>query len=133
MRPVGSWLERFRRPAGIPAAVTEELDAELLPVFAALDRIEEEAVAIRKAAEEEASRRLDAAEAEAERRLASWRRRADAERTRAELQQRDAITARARALESRGSEEAAEILTRGRERIPALVAVVIACITEGTR
>jgi hypothetical protein len=130
MRPVATWLERFRRPAGVPAAATEEIDVELMPVFAALDLIEEEASAIRAAAAAEASRRVDAAVAEAERALARWRREAEAERAAAEARRRDAITTHARSLEAQGLAEADRVRERGLKRIPELVSVVVTCITR---
>jgi hypothetical protein len=129
VRPVASWLERFRRPAGVPAAATEELEAELMPVFAALDAIETDAGAIRAAAAAEASRRVDAAVVEAERLLVDWRRKAEVERANAQAARRGAIAAEARSIEAEAEQEAARIRARGRERIPELVADVVACIT----
>jgi vacuolar-type H+-ATPase subunit H len=129
VRPVASWLERFRRPAGVPAAATEELEAELMPVFAALDAIETDAGAIRAAAAAEASRRVDAAVVEAERLLVDWRRKAEVERANAQAARRGAIAAQARSIEAEAEQEAARIRARGRERIPELVADVVACIT----
>ena len=58
MRPVGSVLERFRRAAAVPAAAGDTVEAELMPVFAALDEIEAEAAQIRADARAEAERRL---------------------------------------------------------------------------
>jgi vacuolar-type H+-ATPase subunit H len=130
VRPVASWLERFRRPAGVPAAATEELEAELMPVFAALDAIETDAGAIRAAAAAEASRRVDAAVVEAERLLVDWRRKAEVERANAQAARRGAIASQARSIEAEAEQEAARIRARGRERIPELVADVVACITE---
>jgi vacuolar-type H+-ATPase subunit H len=129
VRPVASWLERFRRPAGVPAAATEELEAELMPVFAALDAIETDAGAIRAAAAAEASRRVDAAVVEAERLLVDWRRKAEVERANAQAARRGAIASQARSIEAEAEQEAARIRARGRERIPELVADVVACIT----
>ena len=129
MRPVSNWLDRFRRP-GVPAAASEELDAELLPVFATLDEIEEEAAAIRIAADAEAARRIEAAAFEAERILVRWRREAEAERVRAEADRREAVAGEARSIELRAEAEAAELRERGLERMPALVATVLACLQE---
>ena len=130
MRPVGTWLERFRRPAAVPAAASEELDSELMPVFAALDEIEEEARRLREEAEREAARRVDAASVQAERALARWQHRAEAERARAEVERREAIASEAQASEAEAETEAERLRARGLERIPALVAEVVACITE---
>ncbi len=132
MRVAGTWLERFRRPAGVPAAATEELDAELMPVFAALEEVEAEAARLRKEAKREADRRVSAASAEAARRLADWRRRAEAERVRARDERRAALGAEARALETEARAEAERLLQRGRAQIPELVAEVVACVTESS-
>lgn len=132
MRVASSWLERFRRPAGVPAAATEELDAELLPVFAALEDVEAEAARLREEAAREADRRVAAASAEAARRVADWRRRADAERLRARDERRLQLTAEARSLEAEARAEAERVLRRGRKRIPELVAAVIECVTGET-
>jgi hypothetical protein len=129
VRPVSTWLERFRRP-GVPAAASEELDAELLPVFAELDAIEQEAASIRLEADREAEARVEAAAAEAERVLARWRTKAEAERVRAEAERREQVAGEARSIERRARAEAAELRERGLERIPALVASVLACIGE---
>ena len=129
MRPVSNWLDRFRRP-GVPAAASEELDAELLPVFATLDEIEQEAAAIRIEADAEAARRVEAAALEAERILVRWRREAEAERVRAEADRREAVAGEARSIELRAEAEAAELRERGLERMPALVATVLACLQE---
>lgn len=129
MRPVSNWLDRFRRP-GVPAAASEELDAELLPVFATLDEIEQEAAAIRIEADAEAARRVEAAALEAERILTRWRREAEAERVRAEADRREAVASEARSIELRAEAEAAELRERGLERMPALVATVLTCLQE---
>lgn len=133
MRAPGALLERFRRPAAVPAAASDEVDVELMPVLAALDKIDEEANRLRADAEREAARRLAAAAAEAERVVGQWRRIADAERLRAEAAEREARAQAAHRLESEAEREAARVRARGLERIPALVASVIACIEEGER
>ena len=132
MRVAGTWLERFRRPAGVPAAATEELDAELMPVFAALEEVEAEAARLREEATREADRRVAAASAEAARRLADWRRQAEAERVRSRDERRAALGAEARAVEAEARAEAELLLQRGRARIPELVAEVLACIEDGS-
>lgn len=129
MRPVAAWLERFRRPAAVPEAASEELDAELMPVFAALDEIEAEAARLREEADREAKRRVDAATVQAEEILARWQRRAEVERARAETGRREKIAMHAHAIEVEAEKEAERLRRRGRERIPALVAEVVDCIT----
>ena len=131
MRPVAVWLERFRRPAGVPAAASDELDAELMPVFADLERIEEEARALREEAEREAERRVEAAAAEAGRVLAEWRRRAETERARAESERRAALASEARAIEREAEIAAERVRERGLERMPALLAAVVSAVKEG--
>jgi hypothetical protein len=130
VRPVATWLERFRRPAAVPEAASEEVDAELMPVFAALDEIEVEATRLREEAEREATRRIDDAAVHAEHVLVRWQQRAEAERARAEAEQREAIAAHAHEVEVEAEREAERLRRRGRERIPVLVAEVLACITE---
>jgi hypothetical protein len=133
MRPVSAWLERFRRPAGVPAAAGEELEAELLPVFAVLDEVEEDARRLRQEAEREAGRRRDEGAAKSERLIAEWRRRADAERTRAETERRQAVASEVRAIEAAAAEEVVRLRERGGSRIPELVADIVACLTEEDR
>lgn len=129
MRPVGSVLERFRRAAAVPAAAGDTVEAELMPIFAALDEIEAEAERIRADARAEAERRLARAAADAERILERRGRRAEAERARAEGERREAAVREAHAIEAAAQEEAARILSRGRERIPSLVAEVVGSLT----
>ena len=131
MRPVGSVLERFRRAAAVPAAAGDTIEAELMPVFAALDEIDAEAEQIRAVARREAERRLAASSVEAERIVERHRRRAEAERARAEAERREEATREAHTIEATAREEAARILSRGRERIPALVAEVVGSLTGG--
>ena len=125
LRPVGSWLERFRRAAAVPAAVGDDLEAELMPVFAALAELEREAEGLRAAAVHDGERRRAAAAAEAERILVEARRNAAAERARAEEERRCAATSEAAAIEAAGRAEAERVAARGRERLPALVADVV--------
>ena len=132
MRPVSAWLQRFRQPAGVPAAVGDEVESELMPVFATLDEIEEEARALREKAEAEVARRLDAAAIEVERILARSDRQAEVERIRAETEHRHEITSKARSIEREAQAEAERVRERGLEQIPALVASLIACLEEKT-
>jgi uncharacterized membrane protein YqiK len=129
--PLGSLLERFRRSGGVPAAVSDDLSAELLPVFAALEAVEVEAARIREAAHADAERRREAAAVQAERTLAAARKQAEAERARAEAARREAATAAARAVEAAALAEADRIRTIGRERIPALVDEIVQSVREG--
>ena len=130
MRPVGSLLERFRRPAAVPAAVSGDLEAELVPVFAALDAIEAEAAALGEEARREAERRRAAAAADAEAVLAQARRRAEVARGRAEAEARAAASREAREIAVAAQREAARIRSQGRSRIPPLVDDVLALLTR---
>lgn len=133
MRPLGSWLDRFRRVAAVPAAVADDLAAELLSVFAALDLIEAEAAEVRAGAAREAERRRAGADAEAERILERGRKRAEAERARAEAQRRAEADAAVREIEIAALAEAERIRRRGAARLPALVEEVAAVVVRGPR
>jgi len=61
---MGSFLERFRRSAGVPASVGGDISAELASVFLALDEIEREVGALREHSEAAAAERLYEAEEE---------------------------------------------------------------------
>jgi hypothetical protein len=130
VKPIGAWLERFRRPAGVPPAAAEELESELMPIFALLDEIEREAEVLRAEAEREAARRADASLADAEGVLASWRRRAEAERATIEREQHVLATTEARALEAEAVRSAEQVRIRGFERIPQLVGAVMRCLVQ---
>lgn len=128
--PVSSLLDRFRRSSGVPAAVSDDLEAELVPVFAALEAVEAEAAQIRESARVEADRRREAAAAQAERLLVAARRRAEAERTRAEALRREATTSEALAVEAAAQAEAERIRAAGGQRIPALVDEILRSLVE---
>ena len=133
MRPLASWLERFRRPAAVPEAAGESVAAELMPVFAALDEIEEAATRVRTEAEAEARTRIEAAERAADRVVDAARARAPAERARAEAARLAELEDAARRMEEEAQIEAEAVLVRGRGRIPALVEQVVASVTEDVR
>jgi hypothetical protein len=123
-------LERFRRSAGVPAGVGDELAAELSPVFAALDEIEREVSRLRDRSEASAAVRLQEAENEVERILAEGHR-SGAQQRHAEL--RSAVRrADAEAEEIAGQAEVEAQATRrlGRERLPRLVDEVLARVLE---
>ena len=130
MRPLASWLERFRRPAAVPEAAGESLAAELMPVFSALDEIDEDAARVRAAAEAEAERRIDAAERAAEAVVAAALARAPVERARSEAVRLAELEDSARAVEAAAQADAEAVLARGRELIPGLVQRVVARVTE---
>jgi len=134
MRLPGDLLERFRGLAAVPtvpavpAPSNEEPGPELVPVFAVLDGIEQEARALQEEAEREAARRLEATSIEVDAALSRWQQRAEAERVRVEAERREELAREAHAIELGATAEAERLRARGRERIPALVDEVIACI-----
>jgi vacuolar-type H+-ATPase subunit H len=124
--PVSSLLERFRRSAGVPAVVGEEVSAELAPVFAVLDEIEQEAGVLRDRSEADASLRLGRATAEAESILAAGRERAALERDdafRSVLREADGESD---AIISQADAEAEAIRRKGEARLPKLVSEILA-------
>ena len=126
-------LDRFRRSAGVPAAVSDDLAAELAPVFHALDLIEAEADRIREAALRRAAVIASETQAEIEHLLADARAQAEAERAEAIKAGRRAAQAELRAIETRAQEEAAEIGRVGGTRIGPLVAEVVRCVEASPR
>jgi hypothetical protein len=133
------WLQRFRRPAAVPsvpavpAVPSEEPSPELVPVFAVLEGVEQEARRLREESEREVARRQEAATAEVESALSRWRRRADAERVRAEVDEREKTAHDVRAIELAAAAEADRLRARGLERIPGLVDEIVSCVGEESR
>lgn len=128
-----SFLDRFRRVAGVPAAVADDVAAELGPLFAALDDLESDAANVERSAAERAATSAHRTAEEIQQILSDAIGQAEAERA-------DAIKAGRRAAEAEAAEiiraaetEAAGIRTEGRRRLPALVAEVLECVTEGPR
>lgn len=126
-----SFLDRFRRVAGVPAAVTDDLAAELAPLFAALDDLEVEAAGIEQSAAEAAANRAHGASEEIQQIKSDAAGQAEAERA-------DGIKAGRRAAEAEAAKiirvaeiEAERIRSEGRQRLPALVAEVLECVEEG--
>ena len=133
VRPVRSILDRFRRGAAVPADPGSALAAELAPVFAALDALEEKAERLRADAGRRAARRVAAARDEAEGRAARDRELAEAERDEVARERRHAGAREARELHAAAEAEARGIAEAARRRMPALVAEVVACVKEGPR
>jgi len=126
-----SFLDRFRRVAGVPAAVTDDIAAELAPLFAALGDLEQEAAGIERSAAEGAATRAHGATEEIQQITSDAEGQAEAERA-------DAIKAGRRAAEAEAAKiirvaeiEAERIRSEGRQRLPALVAEVLECVQEG--
>jgi hypothetical protein len=129
-RPLRTLLERFRRSAGVPAGVGEELSAELAPVFAVLDQIESEVELMRARSEASASARLQETDEEVETVLAEGQRVA-AEARNAELRSALRRTESEADVIARQAEAEAEDTRRlGDERAPALVEAVLDRVRE---
>lgn len=128
--PIAGFLERFRRSGGVPASVGGDTAAELAPVFASLDQFEAEAVEIRRDAEASTEHVIDAARNEAERVVADARLRSEAERNVAMQARLLAADAEVAAVLDRAQTEARRIAAAGEQRLPALVAEVLARATE---
>jgi flagellar biosynthesis/type III secretory pathway protein FliH len=121
-------LDRFRRGAGVPATASDDLSAELAPLFFALDSVEAEAAHIRAAALRRAAAIAEAAQDEIEQILSDGKEQAEAERAEAIKVGRRAVEVEARAIEARASTEAEEIERTGRTRIAPLLAEVLRCV-----
>jgi vacuolar-type H+-ATPase subunit H len=128
--PIGSFLERFRRSAGVPASVGGDVFVELASVLLALDEIEREVAALREHSAAAAAERLYEAEEEAQRIVADGRGRADSERDdalRAGLQAADAETV---AILRRAEADAEEIRRAGEQRLARFVDEVLVRVFE---
>jgi len=121
-------LERFRRTAGVPAVPAEDFEAELAPVFAALEELEADAARVRDRGRAEAAERLAAARVESERIASTRRPLVEAERARVAAARQTAAEDEARDIVARAEVEANRIRAHGRERIPSLVDTVLASV-----
>ena len=126
-----AFLDRFRRHGGVPAAVTDDIGAELGPLFAALDDLEQEAAGAESVAAGRAATRAHDVAEEIQQILSDARGHAEAERA-------DAIKAGRRTAEAEAARiirvaeiEAERIRREGRRRLPALVAEVLECVGDG--
>ena len=128
--PIAGFLERFRRSAGVPAAVGGDASAELAPVFVALDEIDREIAALRERSNAAAARRLWEADEEAQQIVAAGRERAEAERDDALATGLQAADAEAEAILRHARTDAAAVRRTGEERLPALVAEVLTRVLE---
>lgn len=136
------FLDRFRRllaPAGRPSealgvpASGADLEAELAPLLPELDRIDEEAQAIRAEARERVQRRGERASHDAAAILASARGDADAERTRSAAAARARTRERGEAAGSEAAREVERIHAVQDERVEQLVSEVLECIWRSGR
>ncbi|HLF69095.1 MAG TPA: hypothetical protein VI503_07080 [Gaiellaceae bacterium] len=130
-RPLSALLDRFRRGVAVPAAAGDDLAAELAPVFASLERFEQEARELREASVEQAERQLADAREQVARISESWREEAEAERTRAAAERRRRSREEALAIETEGRAEAERIRELASARIPGLVEKIVSCVERG--
>ena len=128
MQRLSVFLDRFRRTAGVPAAVGDALEAELEPVFASLEEIEVEASRVREEATADATLRLDEAEAESARIAAGGKELAERERAWLTAEVREASEREARRLLAAARAEAERVRIHGQERVPELMNSVLACV-----
>jgi hypothetical protein len=130
-RSLREFLDRFRRPAGVPAQVTDELAAELEPLFAGLDALDREAAAMRAEAARRDAEHRESATREVDAILAAGREQAERARARVAEAARRAAEADADAIRSSAAGEADRIRAQGRSRIQPLVARVLRCVEDG--
>ena len=130
---IAELLERFRHPAtpgapvaagGVPEDAAADLQAELRPLLAAVDEVEDEARAVIEAANAEAAAVRERGAHDAEAILDDARRKAAALRT--APPDADGGDGEARAILAAGEAEADAIRRRARGRIPGPVARVLA-------
>jgi vacuolar-type H+-ATPase subunit H len=114
----------------VPASLGGDVASELAPVFAALDRLEQEAEEFRARSEAALARRAHDAEEEADEILAEARARADWQRD-------DALSAGLKAAEadvagivSQGEADAKRIREAGERRLPGFVAEALARVLK---
>jgi hypothetical protein len=128
--PIAGLLERLRRTGGVPAAASDDVAAELAPVFAALDELEERVARV-DARARDARARFDAeTEEEIERMMADARVRAAAERDDALRAALRAADTDAAALVRAAEADAQRIREAGSARTQAVVAKVVARVLE---
>lgn len=135
MPQLGELLERFRHAAtpgppaaggGVPGDVAADLQAELRPLLAALDEVEDEARAVIETAATEAASVRGRGARDAEAILDEARR--QVARLRAGPPDVDTGDGEVRATLAEAEAEADGVRRRAHERIPGLVARVMACV-----
>jgi len=138
----GSFLSRFRRlvaPPGRPSealgvpASGEDVEAELAPLLAEADQIDDLAAQIEAAARAQAQRVRDHAQRDAAAILATARDRADAERVRAAAAIRAQGRRDAERVHEAAQAEAARIRAGGEEALAELLSTVVACVRDSGR
>ncbi|HLG07877.1 MAG TPA: hypothetical protein VI409_04305 [Gaiellaceae bacterium] len=132
IRPLSALLDRFRRGVAVPAAVGDDLAAELAPVFASLERFEMQAQEVRRASAERAEERLAEGRERAALISAGWRETAEAARAQAAQERRRRSREEVLAIDAEGRAEADRVREEASTRIPELVAEIVACVERGS-
>lgn len=132
VRPLSALLDRFRRGVAVPAAVGDDLVAELAPVFASLERFEMEAQEMRQASAERAEEQLAEGRERAALISADWREAAEAERSQAAQERLRRSREEALEIEAEGRAEADRVRIEASMRIPELVAEIVRCVEGGS-
>lgn len=130
MRPLSALLDRFRRGVAVPAALGDELAAELAPVFASLELFEAEAEDLRRAYERQAEDRLAEAREQAARITAGVQARASAARASAAEERWRRAREEAAAIVEAGRIEGERIRDEAEGRMPAFVASIVADVAR---
>lgn len=136
MARLGELLERFRHvatpgppaAAGVPDDAAADLQAELRPLIAALDDVEDKVQALVDAAAAEAAAVRERGARDAERIMDDARLQAAGLRAAPPEERPDD---EALAIVARAGAEADGVLRRSRNRIPSLVARVVSCVRAG--
>jgi flagellar biosynthesis/type III secretory pathway protein FliH len=128
LQSVATILDRFRRTAGVPAVVAEDIAAELAPVFAVLEQLEAEAQEILERAAGEAGQTLADAESRCQQICADWHERAQTEYERAEAKRVRASRAEIQALATEAEKQVRLLRQRGERQMEELVEEVVACV-----
>ncbi|MGZ4601972.1 MAG: hypothetical protein ACXV3S_00025 [Kineosporiaceae bacterium] len=123
-------LRRFRPAAapgpaatgGVPADRVAEREAELAPVLALLEEVEQECAQLLEAARTAAAERRSQGAGQVEAILAAGRRRADAERAAAAAAQQRLADEEAQRIVRDGRDQARRTVEAARRRLPELVA-----------
>ncbi len=108
--------------------MSDEIELELVPLFAALDALDLEAAALREASSQRIRAESERTEATVKRRLAAGRAACEQERSRVRAQGRQAAEREVADLVRQAELEVERIRAAGDEMIPGLVAQVVECV-----
>ena len=128
--PLGGFLERFRRGAGVPPIVGRETDSVLAAVFSALDQVEREVEELRFRSSAATARREYQLEEDAEQIVADARGRAGSERDEIVRERLQDAHGQAAGIVAQAEVEATRIRQIGEQRLPQFVAEVLSRVRE---